>query len=263
MVIRVLFVIGLVLLALNITGLFKSLRNPDLYHEEQTRRVNDIAIGYPQVLQELERKDGESEKEFSIRINKVVNDGLMHYWEDDAVKKYYLTVPVWENYLLNLAAQIKPKKYRKYEFSDYRKNLKRGTGLCSTHCTVVKGVLNENDIEAELLDLGGHVVITAKVKDNKNFILDPDYGIYVPFSREEIEADQEIVRPFYANVGAQYKPGRQDRYTTDVIVDLYGSHRNHIYSVYNWFEGFSYIAIWIIPMLLMLPFVWVLYSKEK
>lgn len=252
----VLFLVGIVLLSLNIVGLFKSLRNLDIYSESETRRVDDVTMEYPEFLENLKKRDGERDKDFAIRINKVVTDGFLHHWEDDAINKYYLTVPVWENYLLTLASVVKPKKYRKHEFSNYRKNLERGTGLCSTHCTVVKGVLNENGIEADLLDLGGHVVITARIGDEPDFILDPDYGIYIPFTRGQIEADPEIARPFYASIADQYKPGRQDRYTTDVIVGLYEKNRNHTYSTYNAFEEYSYVAIWMIPLLFCLPFLY-------
>lgn len=252
----ILLAVGIALMTLNVIGIFKSLRNPELYSEPRTRRVNDITWRYPEFLEHLKRKPAENEKDFAIRVNEVVKDGFLHYWEDDAIHKYYLTVPVWENYLLTLASVVKPKKYRKYEFSNYKKNLERGTGLCSTHCTIVKGVLNENGIKAELLDLGGHVVITAQTGNQPDFILDPDYGIYIPFTRASIEADPEITRPFYANIKDQYKPGRQDRYTTDVVVGLYEKNRNHTYSTYNWFEGFSYIAIWIIPLLCAFPFVY-------
>jgi hypothetical protein len=249
------FIAGLLLLALNCIGLFKSLRNPELYTESETRRVNDVTLKYPEFLENLKRKPSEPDRDFAVRINQVVKDGFLHHWEDDAIHKYYLTIPVWENYILTLASVFKPKKYRKYEFGNYKKNLERGTGLCSTHSTVVKGILNENGIEAELLDLGGHVVITAKIGDEPDFILDPDYGIHIPFTRAQIEADPEITRPFYANVKDQYKPGRQDRYTTDVIVSLYEKNRNHTYSTYNWFEDVSYVLIWVIPLLMMLPFV--------
>ncbi len=257
----VLFVTGAALMSLNIFGLFKTLRNPELYSETETRRVNDVTMEYPEFLDNLKKRAGEQDKDFAIRVNSVVKDGFLHHWEDDAIKKYYLTVPVWENYLLTLASVFKPKKYRKHEFSNYRKNLERGTGLCSTHCTVVKGVLNENGIEADLLDLGGHVVITARVGDEPDFILDPDYGIYIPFTRSQIEADPEITRPFYAHIADQYKPGRQDRYTTDVVVSLYEKDRNHTYSTYNSFEEYSYIAKWIIPILLIFPFIYSRFRK--
>ncbi len=256
----ILLITGLVLLAFNIYGLFMSLRNPALYSEEGTRRVNDLVTPYPELLESFKRRPGEKDMDFAIRINQAVKDGFLHYWEDDVISKYYLTVPPWENYLLTVASVVKPKKYRKYEFSDYRKNLERGTGLCSTHCTILKGVLNKNGIYAELLDLGGHVVITARIGDGPDFILDPDYGIHIPYTRARIEADPEITRPFYAAIADQYFPGRQDRYTTDVVVGLYEKNRNHIYSTYNWFEEFSYIAVWIIPFLLMFPW---LYSRLR
>ena len=99
-----LFVLGVFLLSLNMIGLFKTMRNPDIYTEENTlrNRIGDVTIRYPEILDMLERKPGESNVDFAIRINKVVNDGFMHYWKKEGIDKYHLRVPIWENYMLYL-----------------------------------------------------------------------------------------------------------------------------------------------------------------
>jgi hypothetical protein len=253
---KVLLVIGIILLGFNIYGLFKTMRNPALYEEEHTlrNRVNDVTIRYPEIKKMLEKGENESNIDFAVRINKVVNDGFAHYWKKEGIKKYYLRVPVWENYLLFAASYINPKRYERYEFSNYHKNLERGVGLCSTHSTIVKGVLLDNGIKAELLDVGGrHVVVRAELNDTDTYILDPDYGYVVPYDTAAITANQELVRPAYANMADLYYHDAVDPYTTDLLVKIFGDHK-HVYSVENWFEGFSYWAIWIIPFLLMLPF---------
>lgn len=259
---KILFGLGVILLGITVFGLFKSMRNPELYTEKGTKRLNDITIPYPEIKKDLERKENESDKEFAIRVNKVVNNGFVHYWKEEGITKYNFRVPIWENYMLFAASFIDPEKYSKYEFSNYKKNLERGAGLCSTHSTVVKGVLNDYGIQADLLDIAGHVVVSTKVGDDA-FILDPDYGIYVPHDIASIEANPEIVRPYYKNMADLYKPGAEDPYTTDIVVDIYGKEGNHIYTVDNWFEYFSYVAIWIIPLFLMLPFAMDLYAKSK
>ena len=141
-----------------------------------------------------------------------------------------------------------------YEFSNYKKNLERGVGLCSTHSTIVKGVLLENGIKAELLDVGGHhVVVRAELNDTVTYMLDPDYGIVVPHDTAAITANPELVRASYKDMAELYYPDAVDPYTTEILVKIFGD-RKHVYSVENWFETFSYRAIWIIPILLMLPF---------
>ena len=261
---RVLFFFGLLLLGINIIGLFKSLRNPAIYTEENTlrNRKSDITIKYPQVRDSLIRKDHESDKDFAIRINKVVNDGFAHYWKEAGITKYHLRVPVWENYLLFIASFIKPAEYRRYEFSNYKKDLERGVGLCSSHSIVVKGVLNDNGIDAALWDIAGHVVVRAKVSDKEWYILDPDFGVVVPYDTAAIQTNPELVRPAYANMAALYYPDAKEPYTTDHVVEIYGKAGNHIYTVDNWFEYFSYWAIWVIPFLLMLPYAIYLFRKK-
>jgi hypothetical protein len=253
---KIMLAIGLLLLCINIFGLFKTMRNPEVYSEEKTirNRLNDISIKYPEILEMLKRRPNENNIDFAVRINKVVNDGFIHYWKAEGIDKYHERVPVWENYLLYAASYINPEKYRMYEFSNYKKNLERGVGLCSTHSTIVKGVLLENGIKAELLDVGGHhVVVRAELNDTATYMLDPDYGIVVPHDTAAITANPELVRASYKDMAELYYPDAVDPYTTEILVKIFGD-RKHVYSVENWFETFSYRAIWIIPILLMLPF---------
>ena len=208
-IIQIGFFAGLLLLGINISGLFKTMRNPEIYSEEKTirNRLNDITIKYPEILELLKRKNNESNIDFAVRINKVVNDGFIHYWKAEGTEKYHLRVPVWENWILYAASYIKPEKYGRYEFSNYKKNLERGAGLCSTHSTIVKGVLLDNGIKAELLDVGGHhVVVRAELNDTAAYILDPDFGVVVPCDTAAISADPELVRGPYSDLACSLLP---------------------------------------------------------
>ncbi|MBK8088870.1 MAG: hypothetical protein IPK31_13515 [Chitinophagaceae bacterium] len=254
---KIIFFTGLVLLFITIYGLFRSMRNPAIYTEENTlrNRIGDVTIHYPQIKELLKKKEQESNKDFAVRINKVVNDGFAHYWKPEGIQKYHLRVPVWENYLLYTVSFINPKKYERYEFSNYKKNLERGVGLCSSHSLVVQGVLKENGMKAELLDVGGHhVVVRAVLSDTSAYILDPDFGVVVPYDTAAISSNPELVRTPYSNMAALYYPDAKDPYTTNFMVEIFGK-RKYVYTVENWFESFSYWAIWIIPVLLMIPFV--------
>ena len=255
-IIQIGFFAGLLLLGINIFGLFKTMRNPEIYSEEKNirNRLNDITIKYPEILELLKRKNNESNLDFAVRINKVVNDGFIHYWKAEGTEKYHLRVPVWENWILYAASYIKPEKYGRYEFSNYRKNLERGAGLCSTHSTIVKGVLLDNGIKAELLDVGGHhVVVRAELNDTAAYILDPDFGVVVPCDTAAISADPELVREPYSDLASLYYPDAIDPYTTDYLVKIFGD-KKYVYYLDSGFEDFSYLAIWIIPFLLMVPY---------
>ncbi len=262
---KIIFLIALLLLGINFYGLFRTMRNPAIYSEEKTlrNRINDITIKYPEIKKMLKRNENETNKDFGIRINKVVNDGFIHYWKAEGIDKYHLRVPVWENWLLYLASYISPKKYKFYEFSNYKKNLERGVGLCSTHSTIVKGVLLDNGIKAELLDVGGHhVVVRAELNDTTTYILDPDFGVVVPFDTLAITANPELVRAPYSNMASLYYSDAKDPYTTDIMVNIFGK-KKYVYSVDNWFESFSYWAKWIIPFLLAFPVIISLLKKKN
>lgn len=253
---NILLSIGLVLLGINIFGLFKTMRNPDIYTEEYRirNRLNDVMIPYPAIKKMLHRNVGETDIDFAYRINKVVHDGFAHYWRNEGIDKYHLRVPVWENYMLYAASYIKPKQYLRYEFSDYRKNLERGAGLCSAHAIILKGVMMENGIKAELLDVGKQHVVTRVEFDNRTaYIFDPDFGIAVPHDTAAISTNPELVREPYANMADLYYPDAVDPYTTEKMVKIFGM-KKYVYEVNNPFEFFSYWAKWIVPLLLIMPY---------
>lgn len=259
----VLFGIGAFLLVLNGIGLFKSLRNDEIYtlEHELRNRKNDVVIRYPEIKSRLVRQEGESEQDFSVRVNSVIHDGYSHYWKKEGIDRFNMRVPAWENYLLYVASFVNPKKYERYEFSDYKKNLERGVGVCSGHSIVLKGVLNDHGIKAELLDVGGrHVVVRAEYADHSAYLLDPDYGIHIPHDTAAVTANPELARGPYLNMADLYYEDAKEPYTTDFLVEIFGRHK-HTYTVNNKFEHFSYVAIWVIPFLLMLPLV--LFRKRR
>ncbi len=94
-----LFLLGMVLLLLNIFGLFKSLRNEELY-SEITPYKDDISIRFEEAKKQWKRGDMESEQEFTTRVTMLVNNSMAHYWRDEGIKKYYMRIPVGGTYIL-------------------------------------------------------------------------------------------------------------------------------------------------------------------
>ena len=106
-------------------------------------------------------------------------------------------------------------------------------------------------------------MVRAELVATSGIILDPDFGVVVPYDTAAIQANPELVRPAYANMAALYYPDAKEPYTTDHVVEIYGKEGNHVYTVDNKFEYFSYWAIWIIPFLLMLPYAIKFSEKAK
>ena len=164
-----------------------------------------------------------------------------------------MQIPIWENYLLSLKQLVLNRK--KYEFRNYNKAIERGVGICSQPCIALKDLLNDQGIEADLWDIKGHVVVNAKFSDGSRYTLDPDYGQFVPYGMEEIQANPELVRESYEDQDDIYAPHLAKHKQTDDIVLMYAKDGNHIYYMDKSYEDFSYIAIWILPLLLMIPYV--------
>ena len=251
----VLFFLGLILLGFNIVGLFKSLRNEELY-SEITPYKNDISIRFEEAKKQWDRRENESDKDYALRMSTLINHAMAHYYKDEGIKKYYLTVPVWENYLLRLKQIVTGKE--KYEFRNYKKVIERGVGICSQPCIGLQDLLISNGIEADLWDLKGHIVVDAKFSDGTRYTLDPDYGQYVPHGMEEIQANPERVRKWYADQDDVYASHVKEHKHTDDIVKMYEKDGNHLYFMKKGFDDFSYVAIWIIPVLFMFPYLFAL-----
>jgi hypothetical protein len=255
-----LFVFGLILLSLNITGLFKSLRNEELY-SEITPYKDDISIPYSEVKDNLGRMKGESDMDFALRSSKLINHSMAHYWRNEGIKKYYMQVPLWENYVLSIHQRISGLK--KYEFRNYKKVIERGVGICSQPCIALQYLLMDMGIKADLWDIKGHVVVEATFSDGTKFMLDPDYGNFVPYGMDEIQSDPELVRESYINQDSVYAAHIKEHKHTDDIVKMYEKEGNHIYYMEKSFEDFSYVMIWVLPFILIFPFVIFHFKKRK
>lgn len=239
----VLFVIGVCLLGINISGMFLPLRHPDIYHLKPDKGV---LLTEPQFYRSLPKRNTETAQTYATRLNRIVHDGIASY--GNAVDKINGQIPWHENYLLFLAGYIYPQLYRPYEFCDYQKAVTRGLGICSQQAIILTEFLRKSDIPAHIVGLSGHVVTTVQVDPQKDiwWVLDPYYNKIIPHNLEKVETKSELVRPYYAN-----QPN------ADALVDHYKAPGNQIYPTTKAYTGWkkyyieklSYIFIWIIPII--------------
>ncbi len=250
------FFLGVFLIGNNIWGSFVSLRNPDIYTETNTGFVNDITLTEKE-LNSIINSDSSNPKEYVTRVNEAVFNGIADYWAVEGAEKYNLRIPFRENYILYLSSYIWPEKFNRYEFADYCKAIERGVGMCSQHAIILSEVLYEKGIKSKIISLFGHVISTAQVNatDDEWWVLDPLYGVVVPFSIEKIEQDPNIITSYYADKGYDRKSIEAVRaHYEDGVISIskgYGmGDFNRLTAIY---EKISYVMIWIIPMLLMMP----------
>ncbi len=254
---------GLVLLLINCVGFFVPLRHPDIYTEQYNNFEGDITLTEAQFYNAIapHRLSGVSDADYVTTVNQTVQQGIAHYWhpEERGLYKYGHQVPLHENYLLFLAGYINPDVYGAYEFCDYRKAIERGVGLCSQHAMVVVQLLRSQDIPAYIVGLAeAHVVATAQVEPESNtwWVIDPDYGVVIPYSIHAISEKPALVQPYYQQAGYSVA-------TMDTLVAWYSTEDIRFNRVCHpqkqRVEQLSYVAAWIIPLLCIsigaLPYV--------
>jgi hypothetical protein len=208
-VLRLGALIGIVLLALNVAGLFVPLRAPDI-----TTQYTDFArAGTLSYAEALTRLDGLKEEPNSERVvveaTRVFHEGVAHVRGEDieqnGLAHYRLVVSPWENWVLYLLDFIKPPYPEDgYHFCGYRRALERGVGWCEQKSMALTGYLKERGFETGVVSLGGHVIATAKVPDRGWYLLDPDYGGVMPFDLKTAEqTPREVLAHYWTPVAAE------------------------------------------------------------
>jgi hypothetical protein len=247
------FWIGVLLLVLDIVGLFTSLRSDVIYVRPRQKPWGPVPPATV-VLAQINSYDGDK-KSYVQHLTRDISVGIRHYWLDEGIDEYHLRVPIQENYLLWLASFVRPDRYLKYEFSDYRKAVERGVGMCSQCVVIVAEVMKEKRIHSRIVSFGEHVVVMAEVAPDEWWVLDPDYGVTIPYSLSDIQTNPELVRKSYEDAGWAPQPIQNlMRIYGHDLPTIYHGDGAKTYHAKLWIaEKLCYIMIWVIPALLMLP----------
>jgi hypothetical protein len=253
------FFLGLFLLALNIIGVLIPLWNPEIYFE-QTIFDNDLTLSKSDFYQIISKRNI-SDEEYIIKATIAVNNAIAHYWDQAGVEKYNLGVPLHENYILHTINHIY-RSDKRYEFCNYHKAVERGAGLCSQQALILDSILKEQGIQSKIIEFPWlHVLGTAQVikEEDSWWVIDPDYGVIIPHDIDFIHQNPEIIHDFYAQAG-------YGEDTTNNLIKIFSSpYRLHdstehyLGLEYCKFEQYSYITIWVIPIIFLvigpLPYV--------
>jgi len=261
MIKKIFFLIGLLLIVINIYGLFIPLRNDEIYSEKKISNNNSIILTEKQLWHKI-NSDTSDIRAYIKLLNTAVHNGIAHYWSDEGIDKYNLRIPIYENYFLYFASWLYPPVFKKYEFSHYKKAIERGVGLCSQYAIVIVQILKEKGINSKIIGLDGHVVAIAQVDSIKDqwWVLDPDYGVVVPNNMFEIENNPSLISSYYKQKGYTMKQ-------INLLIDIFGSNGNKIvngvteydsriksYSLRYYIESLVYPLKWLLPLLLMIPY---------
>ena len=139
-------------------------------------------------------------------INKIYSDGIAYIWPDQIN-----SITFSDNWILFLAQFLDPiltglnlqkastKAFSNFESYKYERALGRGFGICSQNAIGLSDLLNRlGNINSRVVGLGRHVIVEVELK-HKTIILDPSFGISIPFSIAYAQNNLDKVKKYYLN----------------------------------------------------------------
>lgn len=246
------FITGLSLTVINLYGLTQELR-PPVFFADELRFEDDITLTLEETMQQIQRLPNEDELAFATRVTKVISQGLAHiHWEDYDTAKFNQRIPIWENYFIYFLSVVTDiPEYQRYHFADYRRSLHRGIGICGDASMIMSQILDEQGIENQLITYPGHVVLAAKFKDGTERTFDPDFGVPLDLSPEEVRLQSSIVSDKYFQSGYTASDKKIMQRIFNNEFERWNGVKHFITKKY-YFEKVSYWLKWPFPLFLIL-----------
>jgi len=247
------FAMAFFLLGVNLYGLTQSLRPQGLSPDVLRFGEYDVTLDSNQLLKQIERRKNESKLEYARRLTHVYADGVAHVdWERYEPDKFNQRVPLWENFILFAMGHVSNiPEFERYHFSNPRKSIERGIGICGDASMTISSLLNEQGIQNEILTTPGHVMVEAQI-DGHFYLLDGDFGVFlergIDYYRKHPD---EMVRAFRSQLG---RANDGEKLIATNIAEKGVTRWNgskHFITKKYYFEKLAYPLKWIIPILLL------------
>ncbi len=260
--------VGIVLMGINLYGLTQPIRKPGLgiTDRDQLRFGPEEVWNYDRSLAAIESlATVEPKDQLAEAANEVVNKSLIHVkWNRVDPREYRQLVPVWENYFLwGIGRFSGLPQFERYHYADYRRNIRRGIGICGDASTILSSVMDRYDIPNRIVSFHGHVIVEYKNGDGEWNLLDPDFGVSLGMPLGSLLENPGQVRGRYLAEG--YSENETDNllavYETDhaIFDDTY-----HFMTKRYLFENASYVAKWLMPVaFIALPLIWMVRTRRK
>lgn len=249
-------VVGLVLTGINLYGLTQPIRKPGLgvTDHDQLRFVPKTVWTYQKSLAAIEKlADEPSRLSLAEKANEVVNKSLVHVdWPRVDPAEYRQLVPVWENFFLYIGGRLLGlPEFERYHYASYKRNIRRGIGICGDASTVLSSVLDKYNIPNSIVSFDGHVIVEFEASPGQSLLLDPDFGVSLKVDLPTLRGNPYRVKRRYLDAGYSEEEINYlfSAYETDYTVfdDTYS-----FMTLRYLFEYMSYIMKWLLPMLLVI-----------
>ena len=231
---------GFILILFNVIGMFhytEISRNND--HLLDTNPEN---ISAEEFWENAYRNSDEPLQEYLTRITQLISDRMLRI--DGAQTK----PTIFENWIL--WAYSNYKGY--YEWGDTHRAVKRGGGFCSQHAIVLNNLLREQDIEARILGLQGHVVNEVLVNGRWN-VYDSDYNVTFYATLQELENDPSRIYQVYLDADATEETARAFQAAFATADNNFRYKKTRAYrEEKHYIESAALYLVWVIPIFLIL-----------
>jgi len=238
---------------------------PDVFFEDELRFANDSPLEFDLALEQINKKDSETDLNYSERLTDVIAKSIAHiHWEKYDPEKFNQLIPLWENYFLYFMGKFSNiPEFEKYHFADYQRSLQRGIGICGDASMVMSQLLDKNYITNQIITFPGHVIVSANVGQNqKEMLFDADFGVTLPFTAEEIKQSPSLVNNYYLKAGY-----------FDYDITAFNRIYNNNYQRWNgvkhfitnkyYFEKITYILKWPLPIIMIISGIYLFLSSRK
>lgn len=239
----------IMLMSINVYGLFQTLRPAEFRAEHLRFKNQDISLNQQDFLYAINRQSHETDLQYAQRLTTTIAQGIAHiHWEKYDPDKFNQTVPVWENYILYMMGKLKiTPEYERYHFSNPYKSIERGIGICGDASMLMSQLLEQQNISNKIITIPGHVMVEAKINGKKS-IFDPDFGVILPDSAEFYKQNPITIGHAYFLAG--YSTG-DNQFIINGFNKSYQTWNGikHFITKKYYFEKASYLLKWLIPTL--------------
>ena len=244
--------LGCFLTAANIYGTFVELRPPNIINTN-LRFHNDLALTHEDSAQQVQTLLNENPLDYSARLAHVISKSLAHidWYNETDNQKYNQLIPIWENYLLYFMGKFSGiPEFQRYHYTNYKRSLRRGVGICGDASIAMSQLLDKQSIPNQIISFPGHVVVSAIV-GNKEWVFDPDYGVVLPISLDQLNQTPTQVYQHYKDIGYSSREVNE-------LVDIYKleferwNGVSHFMTNKYYFEKLVYFVKWPLPIVLII-----------
>lgn len=247
--------IGLLLLMVNLYGLTQPIRKPGLgvTEFEQLRFIPDRVWSYEESISAIDGLDRSLSTQALVgNANSLVNQSLVHVdWLKVNALEYRQLVPIWENYFIWAIGKFSGlPQFERYHYANYKRNIRRGIGICGDASTVLSSILDNHQIENRIVSFKGHVIVEYEDEQGSRFLADPDFGIGMDGDLEQLVKNPKRFKQYYLDAGY---PAAEVDYLFVAYDSTFAIYDDtfHFMTKRYIFEEVSYVVKWLLPIILL------------